>query len=397
MDRSELSGITDGEKLLQAIEELGGIPLLPQDEPQDEIVVSHQPMTIKDSKGRDTPIDVKRIDLDAAVQQEYPNEEPEEEPQQDDEADRLQFQRDMAEAEYYARSYGIGDGAMKIEREPDPEHDFEPDEYTAEIEAKKTMEDVLRGDDIDIKYREMGRIDKYFSHAELKALFCFALSIRYSDNNQKADILKEYMTKKGFTCIGTGTNRIAFKKGQYVYKLPMDRRGIVDNLMEFMRAPQAEQYLAHAYESCGVVLVAEYADTIDLDEYTKQRDVILSVLNELSKEFIIGDMGYDAKDFMNTGVRRKPDGSRVLIFLDYAYMHTRRGNEKAFTCPVCGAPLGYNPEFTGYVCSNHQCNTKLDYRNILWRINSNWNNPENKLMAQIQDMQVEDMGIDLDI
>ncbi len=320
----------------------------------------------------------------------------EEDPEVDE--DKEQFHRDLAESggldEYpsaalQAAWLGIQVPEV-IQREPTV-----PDSVYSSIDGSiapvESESDVGRGDEISIEHRRLSRILRNFTKDELKAIFTMALSVHYNSNNQKADLLIDYFKEKGFTPLGTGTNRIAFKQGEYVYKLALDRRGIIDNFMEFIRAPQAPQFLAHAYECCGVVLVAEYVDLIDENTFDAEKQTILAVLTELSKEFIMGDMGYTRKNYCNIGVRRKEDGSEALVFLDYAYMHTRIGNEKAFSCPACRVQLRYSPDFTQYVCP--KCGNAFDYRDILWKLNSNYDNAENAFSARIADLDLEDLYI----
>lgn len=336
-----------------------------------------------------------------------------------DDKDRERFQRDLEEItkddldpittdpitnERISREVSpviteITDEMLHLNDQPVKEMDYSEEIYSS-IKSSQNQEEFLKGDMVSAENRKKSRIIREFSKDEIKMFFVLALSIDFRDNNQKADILTAYMEKKGFVCLGTGTNRIAYKKGYYVYKIALDRRGIADNLNESKRASEAEKFLAHCYECCGVVAVSEYVEVLEKSVFLDPayKDAILLVLGELSKEYIIGDMGYDPKNFANIGVRRVND-KEALVFLDYAYMHPRLGNEKAFTCLKDGAPLRYNSTFTKYVCP--KCHAEYDYRDILWRINSNHDNFENSFLSEVQSdlnlSELEDLAIDADI
>ena len=67
----------------------------------------------------------------------------------------------------------------------------------------------------------------------MKALLINCLRVDIPDINDKAEVVKELVLPLGFDEIGTGTNRIAFYFNGVVFKIAMDRRGLIDNYMEF--------------------------------------------------------------------------------------------------------------------------------------------------------------------
>lgn len=325
----------------------------------------------------------------------------------DDTQDRIQFQKDLEDVNQ-DRDYisDFTDELLGIQkpRTLDSFFDDKMVTQTATIQGAANQEEFLRSDLMDAKSRVNSKLMKEFTKDEIKMLYVLALSIDYRDNNQKADMLKEYMVKKGFVPIGTGTNRMSFKKGRYCYKFALDRRGIADMLNEARRSVDAPQFLAHCFECCGVAAVDEYVDVLDRETFANPdvKAAILTVLNELSKEFIFGDMGYDSKNYCNIGTRHDSQGRESLVFLDFAYMHPRIGNEEAFTCIKDGTPLRYNSLFTKYVCP--KCQAEYDYRDILWRLNANKSNFENSFLAEIQsnlyldeDIDTSDLAVDADI
>lgn len=320
----------------------------------------------------------------------------------DDTMDKLQFQQDLAEHGESPIDDFVND-LMGIRKPPEEERDPLENISMATIESAKNEEEFLKSDTISAESKMNSRIMKEFTKDEIKMLYAFALSFDFPSNNAKSDILTKYLEPKGFVCLGTGTNRVAYKKGRYVYKIALDRRGIADMINEARRSIDAPQYLAHCYECCGVMAVDEYVDIMDQATFssTQGKAAILQVLSELSKEFIFGDMGYDAKNFGNIGTRRTSNGDS-LVFLDFAYMHPRLGNEDAFSCIKDGTPLQYNSTYTKYICP--KCHAEFDYRDILWRINANHSNFENNFLSDIQDNlylddapDLENLAIDADI
>ena len=208
------------------------------------------------------------------------------------------------------------------------------------------------------------RIMKYFGLNLMKFLFCFATSYDYTKNNMKAEVISWIVRHSGdFEELGTGTNRIAFLNGKYVFKIALDRRGLVDNASEFMMSPREEDLLACSYETNLVVLVQEYCNTIDYDTFNNSKGPVLQALEILDKRYILGDMGYTLKNMCNIGF----DENDNIKFIDYAYMHPKFGNTTAMTCPKCNVPLTHNIDYGGYHCPN--CNRKYSYMDINRRLN----------------------------
>ena len=205
---------------------------------------------------------------------------------------------------------------------------------------------------------------KYFGLNLMKFLYCFATSYDYTKNNMKAEVISWVVRHSGdFEELGTGTNRIAFINGKYVYKIALDRRGLVDNASEFMMSPREEDLLANSYETNLVVLVQEYCNTIDYDTFKNSRGPVLQALEILDKRYILGDMGYTLKNMCNIGF----DENDNVKFLDYAYMHPKYGNATAMSCPKCNIPLQHNVDFSAYQCPN--CHRKFSYMDINRRLN----------------------------
>ncbi len=241
--------------------------------------------------------------------------------------------------------------------------------------------------------RSYSKINKYFSKDLLKLFYYYALNYELGDNNQKAELYEEILESVHpgmFRKLGTGTNRIAFQRGHFVFKIALDRRGIIDNISEFKRSKEATQYLALTYETNGLMVVAEYVDLMDKNDFTNNREAIMELLSELAKDYIIGDMGCTPKNYCNFGYRKR-GAFKYPVILDYAYMHPRWTNEEAMICPNCGAEIGYNANYSGFRCSNPQCGIEYTYSDIKRRLDTSTDNLENLYMSNLATLDAPDL------
>lgn len=240
--------------------------------------------------------------------------------------------------------------------------------------------------------RQHSKIKKYFSEETIKLLYYVCLSYEIVDNNIKSEIISEILGPE-FQELGTGTNRISFLYGNYVYKVALDRRGITDNVMEFKRSKEAPQFLTKTYETNGIIAVAEYVHCIEQEKFAENRNTLLQLLGELAKYYIFSDIGYDPKNYCNLGYRE----NGALVVLDYAYMHPREGNDEALRCN-CGAPLEYTPDFTKFKCTNSSCGIIWPYADIRRRMNDDYENLETRYMTEIADLELPDFeNLQMDI
>lgn len=217
----------------------------------------------------------------------------------------------------------------------------------------------------------------------IKFLFCLATSYDYTDNNEKAQIVSYVMRHCGtpFEEVGTGTNRIAFVYSNYVYKVALDRRGLVDNASEFMTSPKNTASLAISYDTDIVVLIQQYCITLDYETFRMNKDAILQMCESLANQFIIGDMGYTEKNFYNIGMDK--DGTPKVV--DYAYIHSKFGNQRALTCPRCNRRLKETTDYTGYRCP--QCKTIYPYMDIKRRLNRTMSDMQSKYLLNIRSIE----------
>ena len=109
--------------------------------------------------------------------------------------------------------------------------------------------------------------------------------------------------------------------------------------------------------SCGKVVDYKVA----YDEFVKQKARILDILDLLSSEYLLGDMGWTKKNYCNWGYRKN---SKDLVILDYGHM--LKIDPDKMICQDCGGFLHYNSTFTEIQCIS--CSKKTDFMNMKSRI-----------------------------
>lgn len=240
-------------------------------------------------------------------------------------------------------------------------------------------------------------IREYFSDEVLRALMITCLRVDIADNNDKAEIIKMLMPK-GFSEIGTGTNRITFLKDATVFKIALDRRGLVDNLTEFKRSQELPMYLARTYETNLLINVCEYVNSIDQIQFRDSESQIKEILSDISKGYLFDDMGFAYKNYMNWGYRHIYDGTKygadILVVLDYGYLYPLVGQDTdtLFRCPKCGSKLRWNSNFTNFVCSNvTKCQVTMSPTTIRHAMKLDLESEENKLIMKINAMDMPDL------
>lgn len=227
-------------------------------------------------------------------------------------------------------------------------------EFLGEIDKFKFLVDPFKKK---TGRRNIKRIDQYFDQ-DLRKLILDIINGDYEDRyisnvNEAADILTAKLTPLGFKEIGIGSNRIAYLKDGYVFKIAMDRRGCIDNMSEYLRSIEEPRYLAKVYETNRMIAVCEYARLISIEDFNERKDEIKKILSYLSLRYITQDMGITQKNYCNLGFRSNGD----IIYIDYAYMYKKAGREDKIRCSICGSSLRPNSDFTGYVCTNRKCET----------------------------------------
>lgn len=183
------------------------------------------------------------------------------------------------------------------------------------------------------------------------------------DCNVKADMICDIMTSLGFVEIGCGTNRIAFRKHNYVYKVALDERGFIDNISEYKRSIEFPQYFMKVYETNREILVCEYCELVSEDYFIAHKQEVKMILSILSNHYIMEDVGLTTKNFCNWGIRTNTDGEESMVLIDNAYFYPMR-NAEMITCN-CGGRIVPTDDYTGYRCSNSACSLNYTAGEIL--------------------------------
>lgn len=206
------------------------------------------------------------------------------------------------------------------------------------------------------EYRR-SRIKENFSMEELQDIYDICLSTRFDNNNDKVNLLHYMMTKKGFMELGSGTNRYAMMKDNYVFKFSLDKFGFDDNNTEFDMSKELLEYGAtKTYECNGLISVSECVDVLSLNQFRENRDKIRQILKWMAEKYLFADLGCIDKNFRNWGY----DSKYELRFLDYGYVFRR--DDLLLRCTECGGRIWYDNNYSEMLCS--KCGTRFDIHDI---------------------------------
>lgn len=214
------------------------------------------------------------------------------------------------------------------------------------------------------------------------------------DNNSKIDIINELLTRFeiDYVPIGPGTNRYAILIDGIVFKIALDEWGMRDNLNEFAMSRELQPYVIKVYEvnSLGTIMTCQYVTVIDKDEYLKQKEAILSILEDLSQSYLLGDVGYVSKNFLNWGYTDEGD----LVILDFAYIYKVIAHELLCNNRDCISHpyLEYNSTYTELHCP--ECRKKYTFMDIRRRYNKK---DEEELIRLTKELSYKTQGKTYDI
>jgi len=142
-----------------------------------------------------------------------------------------------------------------------------------------------------------------------------------------------------------------------------------------------------------LILVCEYVDLLNEEDFRLNEEGIKTILEDLSRNYIFGDIGYTTKNRCNWGYRDKGvDGTETLVILDYGYMFNRIGNEKALRCPKCGNDLHYDKNYNYFVCGNNICSTKYSFMDIRRRMSHDLEKVENRVISQLNNLPLPNLA-----
>lgn len=185
------------------------------------------------------------------------------------------------------------------------------------------------------------------------------------DNNTKSEdvkaLLKEYNVP--YTSLGNGTNRYGILIDGYAVKIALDRAGKIDNKREFKYAKRLEGKVAKTYEclETGLIAVLEYLTVFSLDDFYDNQDRMREILKEISENYLVGDVGINADNYINWGTRS--DGS--IAILDFAYIYSLSYQGFKCTCEDEGI-IEFDNDYNFLKCPF--CNKKYSFSDIRRRI-----------------------------
>lgn len=190
----------------------------------------------------------------------------------------------------------------------------------------------------------MPKIKKYFNEELLKKIHSLIKDGTF-DVFQRSDILSSWLRPYGFKESGCGTNRIAYKKDGYIFKIAINRKGITGNHSEYELSDQLQPYVTKCYDNNGLVSMAEKVTVMDQGDMRYFEDKVYKILRKLSRIYVLSDIG--PKSFLNWGINNEGDP----IILDYAYIRPITSNMD-FICHKkgCEGKLRYKDDFSAFEC-----------------------------------------------
>lgn len=209
-------------------------------------------------------------------------------------------------------------------------------------------------------------LKKYFPPELCKELNIIAIASDI-DNNGKRDIILDLLSKYNipYSPLGSGTNRYAILLEGYAVKIALDRAGKVDNMREFKYSRQLQPYVIKVYECfCdGLIAVTEYITVFTIEDLYINQPKMRDILKEISKNYLIGDIGVSPKNYLNWGYRT--DLNNSICILDFAYIYSL--SYKTFKCDCSShALLNYDSEYINLRCPH--CKKKYTFEDVRRRI-----------------------------
>jgi len=204
---------------------------------------------------------------------------------------------------------------------------------------------------------------------DCETIICYILSLDCSNYTKRYyidKILTDYHIEH--TVLGAGTNRLGIKFGPYAFKFALDQEGRIDNLHEFKYGPELSRCVVTCYEMRhdAYILVTEYIEVITTQQFEMYKNRISdeeeSVIDEMTQNYVIGDIGVTGKNCNNWGKRTTTTGVEYAV-LDFAYIYRK---EKIFGCPYCNQPkkLSIRPFDKGQKLKCITCGQEFNFPDI---------------------------------
>ena len=149
----------------------------------------------------------------------------------------------------------------------------------------------------------------------------------------------------------------------YAVKIALDRAGKIDNKREFKYTEKLYPHVVKVYECSenGLVAVTEYITIFELNDFMDNQEKMRDILEDISSNFLIGDIGISTDNYVNWGMRH--DGS--LAILDFAYIYSLSYKGFQCTCEDEGT-LEFDRDFNYLICP--YCRRKWSFSDIRKRI-----------------------------
>ena len=207
-------------------------------------------------------------------------------------------------------------------------------------------------------------IKKYFPVDLLIKLDILTNTYDVDNNTKSADIkslLNEYNVP--YTPLGNGTNRYGVLIDGYAVKIALDRMGKIDNKREFKYTKQLYPYVVKVYEclETGLIAVTEYITIFDLNDFYRNQNEMREILEQISQNYLIGDIGISTDNYVNWGTRN----DQSIAILDFAYIYSLSYKGFKCTCEDEGT-LVFDRDYNFLKCPF--CNKKWSFGDIRKRI-----------------------------
>ena len=289
-----------------------------------------------------------------------------------DEEDLDDVEDDDEDFDFLAYGEMINDEYESTYHDGNPEEDESPKEVKVEYDLVSDRkytditDDVL--DDFAKKYsKEIQNCNSFIkAHFSVELLLeLHKITMSFVDNNTKMLAIRRTLDSYDleYHSLGGGTNRYAIMIDGYVVKIAYDSDGMIDNKREFIYSLKLQPYVVKTYEICptGLLSICEYVTIFTLDDFFKYQSEMREILEEITKGYIVGDVGITSKNYVNWGLR--DDGTCVI--LDYAYIYDV--NYKTFLCTCKDEGLlYYDKDYVNFCCP--ECGRKFSFFQIRKKI-----------------------------
>lgn len=211
------------------------------------------------------------------------------------------------------------------------------------------------------------RVHDVLSRQDTLDLFSIANSVGLSSKpKKKFEQIDQIMTRKGFTMLGRGTNRITYRfleDTSFVAKVAFDDVGCKDNPREYINQGIFQPYITKVFDYSpeGAVGIVERVEPIrNRAQFLSVADDVYFLLDQLliSGEYVLADVGSDY--WANYGIRQ----GFGPVLLDFPYVFKIDGNKlychaPAFTpTGICGGEIDFDEGFNELRCT--KCGVKYN-------------------------------------